>query len=162
MDKVHGPRLHRTYQCWAQMKDRCFNPDCKSHHRYGGRGITVCDRWMTFANFLNDMGIKPDNKSLDRIDNDGDYEPLNCKWSTTLEQGINRGAPKGYTWNKWHKKYEAKVKKNGKRVFLGYFDDPLEAQKEYLKAKGLVHKSDTRPEVVKRLHNSWERLHATL
>lgn len=160
MDKVYSQKLKSTYQCWSNMKTRCFNPNDKFYKNYGGRGITVCDRWLKFNNFLNDMGIKPKDRSLDRIDNDGNYEPFNCRWANREEQSTNRGTPKGYTWNKYHGKYEAKIKKNYKRTFLGYFDSPEDAQATYLKARGTEHKTDNRSEVVRRLHNIWESIHA--
>jgi hypothetical protein len=79
------------YRAWTNMKTRCFNRKYYLHHRYGGRGITVCDRWLTFANFLADMGRKPNSKSqLDRINNDGNYEPGNCRWVDTVVQNHNR------------------------------------------------------------------------
>lgn len=62
------------------MKQRCFNPNHPSYPRYGGRGITVCERWLTFANFLADMGVRPKGTNLDREHNDGHYEPGNCRW----------------------------------------------------------------------------------
>jgi hypothetical protein len=88
---VHGMFGTPEYSCWAAMKQRCFNPKSSVWHRYGGRGIKVCERWIVFENFLSDMGPKPSlDHSIDRIDNDGDYEPRNCKWSTQKEQCDNR------------------------------------------------------------------------
>ena len=80
-----------TYQCWHSMKSRCFNPNVKQYKNYGARGITVCDRWIeSFENFLSDMGVKPKGLTLERINNDGNYEPSNCRWATKYEQTINR------------------------------------------------------------------------
>ena len=95
----HSPRngkLSPTYQSWMHMKARCLNFNCPAYKNYGGRGIEVCKRWMDFENFLADMGIRPEGKTLDRIDNDGNYEPGNCRWATLKEQRQNRRKAKDY------------------------------------------------------------------
>lgn len=79
------------------MKRRCLSPQASNFTDYGGRGITVCQRWLKFENFLADMGDRPEGKSLDRIDNDGNYEISNCRWSTPLEQSKNK-RPR-YSWD---------------------------------------------------------------
>jgi hypothetical protein len=74
--------LTGTYYSWAKMKQRCLNPKSTQWRWYGARGITVCERWLIFDNFLADMGERPSQKhTLDRVNNDGNYEPSNCVWS---------------------------------------------------------------------------------
>ena len=81
---------NRAYRSWEAMKSRCLNTSAKDYPNYGGRGITVCDSWLKFENFYQDMGDRPEGSSIDRIDNKGNYEPGNCKWSTPKEQQDNR------------------------------------------------------------------------
>ena len=78
------------HNSWAGMKQRCLNPKCHKYPSYGGRGITVCERWMTFENFLSDMGNRPRGTSIERKNNDGNYEPGNCIWATPKQQANNR------------------------------------------------------------------------
>jgi hypothetical protein len=87
-----GGKRTSEYRSWDCMKQRCLNPNTAGFEHWGGRGIKVCDRWLdSFENFLADMGRKPSPKhSMDRIDNDGDYEPSNCRWATKLEQRLNQ------------------------------------------------------------------------
>lgn len=78
-----------TYNSWRGMIERCTNPKQPHYRHYGGRGIKFCPQWATFENFLADMGERPEGKTLDRINVDGNYEPSNCRWATTTEQALN-------------------------------------------------------------------------
>jgi len=84
--KKHTP----TYACWSSIKSCCLNPSHPQFKNYGGRGVRICDRWLDFDNFYEDMGLKPDGLILERIDSDGDYEPCNCRWVTPKGQIPNQ------------------------------------------------------------------------
>lgn len=86
----HGQRKTRAHITWMLMRQRCSNPNNPGYANYGGRGIKVCDRWSDFSNFLSDMGPRPKGMYIDRIDNNGHYEPSNCRWVTKSENNGNR------------------------------------------------------------------------
>lgn len=95
----HGIKPTSTYTIWRGMVVRCTKPNTANFQQYGGRGITVCERWTTFDNFLTDMGERPSrNHSLDRIDGSGNYEPSNCRWATAIEQQTNRAVVRRITY----------------------------------------------------------------
>lgn len=85
-----GRKFSPTYASWAAMLTRCRNPKSTRYSRYGGRGITVCERWLVFENFLADLGERPDGMTLDRIDGDKGYELANCRWATVRQQNMNK------------------------------------------------------------------------
>ena len=104
----HGMSGNTTYNSWHHMLQRCNNKNNDSYKDYGGRGITVCRQWAKFESFFEDMGLKPANHSIDRIDNNGNYEPSNCKWSSHKEQRANTrpascGTHRQYWFRAWHK-----------------------------------------------------------
>lgn len=88
---VHGMSETREFRAWLAMKSRCYNKKCKEYKYYGSRGIKVCKRWLNgFIFFFEDMGVCPENHSIDRINNNGNYKPSNCRWATNKQQSNNK------------------------------------------------------------------------
>jgi hypothetical protein len=98
-NSTHKMSDHFVYRRWGKMKERCLNPKRKDYKNYGGRGIKICERWLVFENFLEDMGIPPRELSIDRIDHDGNYEPGNCRWATAEQQQNNRSVSRFIVFN---------------------------------------------------------------
>jgi hypothetical protein len=123
----HGLREHELYSVWCDMKKRCYNVNSVSYKNYGYRGITVCDRWLnSFKNFLIDMGERPAGMTLDRINVDGNYEPNNCRWTTTDIQNVNQRVRKNNTSGykgvyKHIDKWESTITVNKQTIHLGCY-----------------------------------------
>lgn len=122
----HGYAGTPTYSSWTEMVRRCTNPRCINYREYGGRGIQVCERWVAFENFLADMGERPAGTTIDRIDNEGNYEPGNCRWATRSQQDSNRRDNvkvthdgKTLTLMEWAKRYSLKYSTLQQRHSLG-------------------------------------------
>lgn len=126
---------HPLYSTWEGMNQRCNNPNHDSFSYYGGRGIKVCERWKLFENFLADMGVRPDGKTIDRYpDNNGNYEPSNCRWATPSMQSKNsrlrrdnKSGCKGVFWFAKTNRWMVYINENGHRYDLGYYGDFFEA-----------------------------------
>ena len=138
----HGMRRTAVYSTWCAMIARCSNPKSHTFKDYGGRGISVCERWHSFVLFYEDMGDRPPGMTIDRIDNDRGYSPDNCRWSTPSEQVQNQRKRKGCTSRfrgvnitnsgSW----QARITIDGKRINLGHFDTEEAAYLAYEKAQG--------------------------
>lgn len=167
MVRKHGACDTGTYGSWAAMKRRCMAINSSDYRRYGGRGITVCDRWKTFVNFLADMGERPLGKSLDRIDNTGNYEPGNCKWSTQKEQASNTRTSVHMTLNgetrtmkEWSRRIGLCYQTLQARYHSGWSD--FKALTEPVYISGMVPSnrklSETTVAEIRNLYNSGTRL----
>jgi hypothetical protein len=134
---------HPNYSRWENIKQRCNNPKNTNYHKYGGRGIKICERWQNnFYAFNYDIGLPPSTKhQLDRIDNDGDYEPGNVRWATPIQQMGNTRLPtrntsgyRGVCWAKRRRKWHAQIGRGTTRKGLGYYDTKEEAAYAYDRA----------------------------
>lgn len=129
--RTHGQagkgKQTRAYRSWCHMKKRCSNPKHKDWNNYGGRGIKVCERWQKFENFFEDMGRPMAGSEIDRIDNDKDYEPENCRWADHTTQANNKRNTVYYTMNgetksrqDWCRQYKINSATLVRRLSLGW------------------------------------------
>lgn len=140
--KTHGLRYHRLYKIWDGMKQRCFNKNNCNYFKYGKIGITICNEWkndfLSFYNWSMNNNYN-DDLSIDRIDNNGNYEPNNCRWaSKNIQQqnqrklkSTNTSGYRGVYWNKTNKKWIARITVFNKIKHIGCFIDIVEAAKSY-------------------------------
>lgn len=144
MGKSYQHRLssHPLYHTWENMRQRCYNSKHTAYKWYGARGIKICERWNNFANFVADVGEKPPGTTLDRKDNNGDYEPDNVRWADQVEQirnsrirETNRTGTKGVWFNRKVGTYQAFIRAEGRRIYLGSFPSLDKAVKARKKAE---------------------------
>lgn len=136
----HNLSGHELFNIWHSMVKRTTVPSTSGYENYGGRGIKVCDRWITsFSTFLEDMGERPSSEhSIDRIDNDKDYSPENCRWATKRQQSLNKrnnkrkiSSYRGVCLDTLGKRWRAYIKPSGKYIHLGVFSAEVDAAKAY-------------------------------
>lgn len=131
----HGMCGTSTYNSWSSMIARCSNPKINNYQRYGDRGIRVCPEWFNFKQFFLDMGERPENTSIERVNVNGNYEPSNCIWASRTAQARNRRLLKvnttgvnGVTWSKRNRKYCVKIGVNYKQHYIGLFENLNDAK----------------------------------
>jgi len=133
-NETHGMTKTPTYSSWKYMKQRCNNTKSTHYCDYGGRGIKICKRWMKFENFFEDMGAKPDKLTLERKNNNGDYELGNCVWANRTIQARNqrlrnenKTGIKGTSFNKKSQKYCVRITASNKQYHIGNYSTPTQA-----------------------------------
>jgi len=143
----HGMSNSLTYKVWSGILSRCNTPSASGYENYGARGIGVCERWLKFENFLSDMGEKPSEMSIDRIDTNGNYEPGNCRWSSRKEQNRNKRGLRYLTYNArtqclsaWAEEVGVNVSSLLNRIKAGWtvskaLETPIRPHKEYSNAR---------------------------
>jgi hypothetical protein len=153
----HGLSRTLGYGVWVAMKVRCSNPTDKNYKHYGARGIKVCPRWAEdYENFLADMGECPKGMTLDRIDNDGDYEPTNCRWTTMSNQVINKryrkrladSSPYRGVYRRTKDNWAATITLDKRKQHIGTYDDDLEAAIMWDAAAIQLHGKDAKLNVL--------------
>jgi hypothetical protein len=147
--------MKRTKQTWSDMKFRCFNPRSQQYKNYGARRISVCERWaLSFQAFLDDMGLKPEGLTLERMDNEGNYEPGNCRWASRAEQRVNQRTVRLLTFNGVTKPL---------RHWAKEFDMSEQTLFTRITRRGMsVERALTEPLVTCKMRNSNPKKHAAL
>jgi len=132
-EKRKGKYKHKCYRRWTGMKERCHDKNHPQYKDYGGRGIQVCDEWCndfwSYADYMDSLEADEDATTVDRINNDGNYEPGNVRWASRSTQGANRRSyGRGYSFNKTNQRWKVQWQIEGKVIYFGYYDTEAEAR----------------------------------